>query len=646
MKNYIFILLMMVGVFCYSQNENNSNMSNKNYELLKELNKNEKSRVDRVNSFLRNNPNIKETYKDSINISHIYDIVDGKPIYRSTTNLQAGRATNTNHLHPGGSLNLNLEGEGMTIGVWDSGPAENTHPEFFEGENSRIVLMDNSTVDGSLGFDNHGTHVTGTIAASGANSEALGMAPKAIVKSYNWTNDNAEMVLAANDPENPILISNHSYGIPINNVDPWFMGAYTSDARQIDAIARQNQKYLIVTSAGNSGNSTYSGGLFNGFDKLTGDKNSKNNLVIANANPLVEEVPIFSGNFEVTSLLINDGSSQGPSDDLRIKPDIAGDGTNLFSSITNESYTSYTGTSMSSPNVAGTLLLLQQYYNQLNGDYMNSSTIKALVCHTAIDDNNTIGPDPEFGWGFLDAKASAELILDSTNENAIIRELTLDQDETYTTTFTVDEGQKVKATLCWTDMPGFVVENGASNDQTPRLINDLDIRLTKDGNTFFPWRLEYDASSGFSNSKGDNIRDNVEKIEIDFPSAGLYTLTVSHKGTLSGDEGGPFDPQSQDFSLVVTGDNITLSNEVFEEEIGLSIWPNPAKEKINITFNKLNSNEVNVEIYDITGRKVLMKKLNSSLNNHPIDVSNFNKGTYLISLKTNQGEITKKFIKK
>ena len=48
-----------------------------------------------------------------------------------------------------------------------------------------------------------------------------------------------------------------------------------------------------------------------------------------------------------------------------------------------------------------------------------------------------------------------------------------------------------------------------------------------------PWIIETDY---FTNpaTKGDNFRDNVEKIVIPNPVAGMtYTITVTHKGTLS-----------------------------------------------------------------------------------------------------------------
>ena len=96
---------------------------------------------------------------------------------------------------------------------------------------------------------------------------------------------------------------------------------------------------------------------------------SKNNLVVANANDVI----YYSNGFVYTT--INSSSSKGPSDDGRIKPDITGNGTGVYSTDSDPNdpsktslYRSATGTSMASPNIAGSLLLLQQYYNELNSN--------------------------------------------------------------------------------------------------------------------------------------------------------------------------------------------------------------------------------------------------------------------------------------
>jgi hypothetical protein len=95
---------------------------------------------------------------------------------------------------------------------------------------------------------------------------------------------------------------------------------------------------------------------------------------------------------------------------------------------------------------------------------------------------------PKYGWGVLDAKKSAELITDDSNGNALISELTLENEGTFEMDFSVSSGQKLVATIAWTDAPGAAVSGSEYlNDPTPKLVNDLDIRLVKDGTTYFPW---------------------------------------------------------------------------------------------------------------------------------------------------------------
>ncbi len=637
---------MLMLNFSYSQGSKNIEMSKGNIELLKELKKQEDNRLSRVEAYLAANPETTITVKDDISITHIYDVIDGVVLYMSTDNINAARGTKTTHLQSGGSLGLNLDGSGMTVGVWDGGPSFGTHPEFANATNtgSRITILDNSTVDGDVGFSSHGTHVTGTISAKGASVNALGMAPNVNIKSYNWSNDFTEMLLAITNGADPILLSNHSYGIPINGPngqqDASYMGAYTQRAVSSDNIAKNNPKYLMVSSAGNSGTVSYTGGLFPGFDKLTAEATAKNILVIANANPALAPFT-----YELTNLVINGSSSQGPTDDLRIKPDLAADGTNLFSTFPNNAYGTISGTSMAAPNTTGTLVLLQQYYNQVYGEYMNSSTLKGLVCHTSIDDNARVGPDPVFGWGFLDAKASIETIMDDMNGEAVLDELNLAQGEIYSTTFSAQAGDKLIASICWTDMPGNVVANGDLNNSQPRLVNDLDLRLSKDGIEFLPWKLDYSNASGFSNSKGDNVVDNIERVEIDAPTAGVYTLTVSHKGLLKGNVGGPFDPQTQDFALILTGNSITLGVDDFDLSSNLSVYPNPNNGEFNIKFSSAMSDPVTLNIYDIQGRIIFQNVYKQTAEfNETIKLNKVQSGVYLLGISSGDSSITKKII--
>ena len=351
---------------------------------------------------LRNN--VSRVIETDTSYSELIAIDDsGTPIYYTTHNTAAAASTRTNHLHNGGSLGLNLRGNNLTAHVWDGGIARASHQEYDGGGGSNRY----SVGDGSTNLHFHAAHVTGTIMASGVQSQAKGMAPHSDVIGYDWNSDLQEATTAA---ANGMLVSNHSYGYSFRDnsgnvlLPTYYFGGYIGVSRSWDELLRNAPYYLMVVSAGNNGqdntaNSSPKGGNSQ-YDKLTGQGTCKNNLVIANANDAS-----VSANGTLQSVSINGSSSQGPTDDLRIKPDITGNGTSVYSTYHNgnSSYQWLTGTSMSAPNVSGTLLLLQEHYNNTNGSYMKAATLKGLALHTA-DDAGPSGPDAKFGWGLLNAK--------------------------------------------------------------------------------------------------------------------------------------------------------------------------------------------------------------------------------------------------
>lgn len=541
--NFTFRLFFLSALFLFFQNIVSAQTENEKKQYLKyynfqelqklkaEFQKNIVSDRERAYRFAReNNLETIKTNPDGTFDELIGLLPGGCPLYYSVHNVDAALSTRTNHLNTGGSLNLNLNGEGMMVGVWDGGGVRATHQEF----GGRAVIGDNSSEGGN---STHATHVSGTIGAAGIDADAKGMAPVVNLRTYDWNSDIIEVL---GEIENGMLLSNHSYGVYVASVteQPWYIGAYSQAARAWDMVAYYAPYYLMVTSAGNDGNVPNPSPFAPEFDKLNGNKNSKNNLVIANAQDAV-----VNANGDLISVAINSGSSQGPSDDRRIKPDITGNGTNLYSptAISNTSYGNLSGTSMSGPNVAGTLALLQQYHNQRNSRFMKAATVKGLACHTADDAGNP-GPDARFGWGLLNGKAAANAIT-SNGLSSWISEEELNQGETFTMTVRSVAGTPLVASITWTDFPG-TANTGILNDPTPALVNDLDIRVTQGGNTFYPWKLQSNPALNAVRD-GDNNVDNVEVVRIDNPNGGLYTITVSHKNTLV--------TGLQHFSLVITG---------------------------------------------------------------------------------------------
>ena len=248
---------------------------------------------------------------------------------------------------------------------------------------------------------------------------------------------------------------------------------------------------------------------------------------------------------------------------------------------------------MAAPGVTGSLLLLQQYHEELFGKYMKAATLKGLALHTA-DDVDAKGPDYKMGWGIMNAKTAAE-VLQNKEYNTLINEERLSNGETYTITVNAMEGVPLMASISWTDPASEAINRGELNSTAAALVNDLDIRITKDGKTYFPWKLN-PAKANDAATKGDNRVDPFERVEVE-QASGAYTITISHKGTLTNGV--------QDFSLIVTGaqvsecsietpSNLDLDNAT---EDGASLSWNEAEETLfEIQYKSVDSDDWNSEL--------------------------------------------------
>lgn len=565
-KKYLLllsILLVSSSIFAQTKEEIKKITADYNIPLLKQKEAFYKKRADAekqkaVAVARANNWPTYTTDKDGSIFELIRLSPEGLPIYYSTQNVNAAKSTRANHLNTGGTLGLNLNGQGMTVREWDGGNVRTTHTAF----GGRVAVIDTPS---STTLVPHSTHVCGTMVASANPVSVKGMAYQANARTFNWTDDDSE---AISEVQGGMLISNHSYGVPITNpttgnpLPGWLIGSYTFNASLWDDIAYNAPYYLPVMSAGNDGlNNNNPEPIASGYDKLVDNKTAKNNLVVANCQDVNAAA---DGSVVLANILINSSSSQGPTDDYRIKPDITGNGTGLTSTSTasNTATEVMSGTSMASPNVAGTLILLQQHYKNLTNSFMRAATLKGLACHTA-DDAGRVGPDAVFGWGLLNAKKAAETIT-SNGLTSWISEENLNNGQTFTMNVNSPGGIPLIASISWTDVPG-EPNNGTlpANDDTHALVNDLDIRITKNTTTYFPWRLGFTPSANAIRT-GDNDVDNVEQVKLDTPTAGQYTITVTHKNTLV--------TGSQKYSLVITG--VTSSFAINSTSDNLNICAN------------------------------------------------------------------------
>ena len=83
----------------------------------------------------------------------------------------------------------------------------------------------------------------------------------------------------------------------------------------------------------------------------------------------------------------------------------------------------------------------------------------------------------------------------------------------------------------------------------------------------------------------------------------------------------------------------TLSNRDYEGNT-FSIFPNPVNSKLRI---KSQQTIQHIEIFDLNGKQIINVDYQE---NQAINVSNLNSGLYLVKIKTKNGFVTKKLLKK
>ena len=387
-----------------------------------------------------------------------------------------------------------LDGSGVhvSLGDYDYGVA-GPHIDFSGRLNDKITGADNGT--------NHGIHTMGTVFGAGnLDPDGTGMAPGAELTYYTYPQN---LFFVDNDYANDnVRITSSSFS---NNCN-----TYTNFSSRVDKDMYDNPKLVHVFSAGNNNFNNCGYGAGNQWGNITGGhKQGKNVIAVANLTTLDD---------------IANSSSRGPAHDGRVKPDIGGVGTSVYSTEEDNTYGQKTGTSMSCPGIAGSLAVLYQGFKEFNnGQEPDGGLAKAILLNTADDVGNK-HVDFIYGYGRVNVLRAMECIEDN---NIVVDTISGNGSNTFS--INVPAGIKeMRVMLHWTDPEAF---SGSSR----ALVNDLDLSVKHDNSniTYQPWVLNPTPNSALINSVAVRAKDSLntsEQFTLENPDTGAYTITVSGAG--------------------------------------------------------------------------------------------------------------------
>ncbi len=228
----------------------------------------------------------------------------------------------------------------------------------------------------------HGSHVSGIIAGTGeGNSSYKGVAPGAALIGLKVLNSAGSGSISNVDAAIDWAITNKSlYNIRVINLSLGISGSSDGNDSTSQLVNQAFTNGIIpVVAAGNEGPDSYT----------IGSPGAAANAITVGAQADPGEGGFFQAYF----------SSRGPTADERIKPDISAPGYNISSvkAGTSSSYVAYSGTSMATPFVAGTVALLLSAKSSLTPEL-----VKSILTSTAIDWGAS-GQDNDYGFGRLQA---------------------------------------------------------------------------------------------------------------------------------------------------------------------------------------------------------------------------------------------------
>lgn len=311
-------------------------------------------------------------------------------MYKSTTWFGSHEVNKANRLNIDGSLDgdsNHYSKDDATIAIIDTG-IDNNHVNLDDGK----VIGWYDVINGrTTPYDDngHGTHVAGIAAGEGSREQYKGAAPGASLVGVKVLSSSGSGSLSGViDGIDWVITNKDTYGIDVLNMSLGSSGNGDGTDALSQAVNRAAAEGIVpVVSAGNSG--SREGTL--GKPAIAADAIT----VGAMADPSRK------------GFALAPFSSRGPTTDGRIKPDISGPGVGIIAPKANSGnqYVAYSGTSMSSPYVAGSAALVLSANPELS-----PAEVKSILM-TSSHDMGPRGVDIYYGSGKVNTFGAVQLAL-------------------------------------------------------------------------------------------------------------------------------------------------------------------------------------------------------------------------------------------
>lgn len=379
---------------------------------------------------------------------------------------------------------------------------------------------------GTNAYDMHATHTSGTMVgdeqpiAGTTTNRGIAYNAKLAFSNLNLLNTNSLLSMLTQDAAAGARVHSNSWGGGSTAYNQWCV--------DIDKFMYDDEDQLVVFAVINAGG-------------VKNPENAKNVLAVAASGDTPNQANYCSG-------------GTGPTADGRRRPEIMATGCNVVSSVNGGAVCDYApdlGTSMACPLVAGSGVLVRQYF--MSGFYPTGAAsptdaytpsgalLKAVLINSAVDMTGIAGyPSNQEGWGRMlldnalyfagDSRKLARLA-DVRNANG----MSTGQTRTFTGMIN-SSSEPLRITLAWT-------EKQAALNANPTYINNLDLEVTINSTLY----RGNDFAAGQSTTGGpSDTKNNVEQVLLLSPPIGPFSVTVRATAVNT--------PGFQGFALVGSGD--------------------------------------------------------------------------------------------